>query len=301
MKIGFVGLGAMGSQVVARLVGNGHGAVVCDANPTAVAKATGNGAVAAQSPSEVASLCETVLVSLPTPDVVRDVALGANGLIQGTAIKTYIDLSTTGSKTAIEVGKRLGEKGVVCMDAPVSGGPAGAANGTLAIMVSGDQETFKKHDALLRTIGSRTTYVGTEIGQGQSLKLINNLLVASSLASACEALVLGTKAGLSLDIMLEVINASSGKSFATERIIPTTVSNRTFDFGFRTELMYKDIRLCLEEAENLQVPAFLGNGVKQIWAYAMAHGGATKDFSTILNVFESWSDVQVGGQPAPGE
>ena len=298
MQIGFIGLGAMGSHMVARLLDKEYGVVVCDTNPTAVASTTGKGAIAAQSPKEVADRCEIVLVSLPTPDIIRDVALGSKGLIEGAAIKTYVDLSTTGAKTAIAVGSRLAEKHIVSLDAPVSGGPSGAAAGTLAVMVSGDQATFKQYETLLRTIGSRATYVGTEVGQGQSLKLINNLLAASSLASTCEALVMGTKAGLSLHIMLEVLNASSGRSFATEKIIPMTVPGRTFDFGFRTELMYKDIRLCLDEAENMQVPAFLGNSVKQIWAYAIAHGAGHKDFSAILNVFEEWSDVQVGGSPS---
>lgn len=295
MQIGFIGLGTMGSHMAARLLDKEYGVVVCDTNPAAVASTTGKGAIEAQSPKEVADRCEIVLVSLPTPYIIRDVALGSNGLIEGAAIKTYVDLSTTGAKTAIAVGSRLAEKHIVSLDAPVSGGPSAAAAGTLAIMVSGDQATFKQYETLLRTIGCRATYVGTEVGQGQSLKLINNLLAASSLASTCEALVMGTKAGLSLNIMLEVLNASSGRSFATEKIIPMTVPGRTFDFGFRTELMYKDIRLCLEEAENLQVPAFLGNSVKQIWAYAIAHGAGHKDFSTILNVFEEWSDVQVGG------
>lgn len=298
MNIGFIGLGAMGSHMAARLLDKKYALFVCDANPAAVASATGKGAIAAQSPKEVADLCEIVLVSLPTPDIIRDVALGSNGLIEGVAIKTYVDLSTTGAKTAVAVGLRLAEKQIISLDAPVSGGPSGAAAGTLAIMVSGDQAAFKQYETLLRTIGSRATYVGPEVGQGQSLKLINNLLAASSLASTCEALVIGTKAGLSLDTMLEVLNASSGRSFATEKIIPMTVPGRTFDFGFRTELMYKDIRLCLEEAENMQVPAFLGNSVKQIWAYAIARGAGHKDFSAILNVFEEWSDIQVGGSPS---
>jgi 3-hydroxyisobutyrate dehydrogenase-like beta-hydroxyacid dehydrogenase len=295
MKIGFVGLGAMGSLMATRLLDSGYGVVTCDTNPAAVAGLTDQGAIGAKSPADVANQCEIVLVSLPTPDVVRAVACGPSGLIEGAAIKTYVDLSTTGAKTAIAVAECLAEKGIVSLDAPVSGGPSGAAAGTLAIMVSGDQARFTMHEAVLRTIGSRTTYVGTEVGQGQSLKLINNLLVASSLASTSEALVMGTKAGLSLDIMLEVLNASSGRSFATEKIFPMTLPGRTFDFGFRTELMYKDIGLCLQEAENMGVPAFLGNNVKQIWSYAMLHGGGSKDFSAILNVFEDWSDVRVGG------
>ena len=294
MKIGFIGLGAMGQPIVLRLLANGHEVVVCDVNESAVHALAAQGAQAAASPTEVASLADTVLVSLATPEIVRQVALGEGGLIHGTRMKNYIDLSTTGAKTAIEVAKALDANGVNCLDAPVSGGVGAAATGALAIMAAGAPETFAALHDLLKTIGSRTTYVGDKVGQGQSLKLINNLLVATSLAAASEALVLGTKAGLRLESMLEVINASSGRSFATEKIIPVTLPNRTFDFGFRTELMYKDVRLCLEEAENRGVSMWLGSSVKQVWSHAMTQGGGKKDFSAILHVFEDWNKVQVG-------
>lgn len=294
MTIGFVGLGAMGQPIVRRLLDRGYKVLVCDVDESAVQSLMRDGATSAPSPADVASLAETVLVSLPTPDIVRQVALGDKGLIHGSNMKHYVDLSTTGAKTAIEVAKRLSEKGVSCLDAPVSGGVGAAGNGTLAIMASGDPKTFATLEELLKTFGSRTTFVGNEVGQGQMLKLINNLLVATSLAAASEALVLGVKAGLSLETMLEVINASSGRSFATERIIPVTVPNRTFDFGFRTELMYKDVRLCIEEAENLQVPMWLGSSVKQVWSHAITQGAGKKDFSTILHLFEEWNKVQLG-------
>lgn len=294
MKIGFIGLGAMGAPMVFRLLDAGHDVVVCDVNAAALQVAKSKGAIAAASPAEVASLVETVLVSLPTPDVVRDVAFGEKGLIHGAVMKHYVDLSTTGAKTAIEVANRLSQNKVICLDAPVSGGIAAAAAGTLAVMVSGDHESFSRLETILKTLGSRTSYVGSQVGQGQTLKLINNLLVATTLAASSEALVLGTKAGLDLSTMLEVINASSGRSFATEKIIPGTFPERTFDFGFRTELMYKDVRLCLEEAENLRVPMLLGNSVKQLWSYAMSQGAGGNDFSAIVKVFEDWSKVQVG-------
>lgn len=294
MKVGFVGLGAMGQPIARRLLKSRYEVVVCDVNESAVQSLVGAGATSAPSPLEVACLAETVLVSLPTPDTVRSVALGDKGLIRGSRIRNYVDLSTTGAKTAIEVARALGEKGVRCLDAPVSGGAGAAANGALAIMVAGASSAFAELQELLKTIGSRTTYVGEKVGDGQSLKLINNLLVATSLAAASEALVLGSKAGLSLETMLEVINASSGRSFATEKIIPGCVPDRSFNFGFRTELMFKDVRLCLEEAENLDVSMWLGASVKQVWAHAMTQGGGKKDFSAILHVFEEWNKVQLG-------
>ncbi|MGE4239715.1 NAD(P)-dependent oxidoreductase [Ramlibacter sp.] len=294
MQLGFVGLGAMGQPIVSRLLAQGHSVVVCDVNEAAVRTLVAKGATSAATPMEVASASETVLVSLPTPDSVRAVALGDKGLIHGTRMKRYVDLSTSGAKTMTEVATALHAKGVSSIDAPVSGGVGAAASGTLAIMVAGDRATFSALKDLLTTIGSRLTYVGEEVGHGQSLKLINNLLAATSLAAASEALVLGRRLGLGLDTMLEVINASSGRSFATEKIIPQTVPQRTFDFGFRTELMHKDVRLCLDEAENLQVSMWLGNSVKQVWSHAMTQGGGKKDFSAILHLFEAWNGVQLG-------
>ena len=137
MKIGFVGLGAMGQPIVLRLLASEHEVVVCDVNESAVHALTAKGAQAAASPTEVASSAETVLVSLATPEIVRQVALGEKGLIHGTRIRSYIDFSTTGAKTAIEVAKALGARSVNCLDAPVSGGVGAAATGTLAIMASG--------------------------------------------------------------------------------------------------------------------------------------------------------------------
>lgn len=293
MNLGFIGLGAMGGAIAGRLLEKGHEIIVFDVNADSVANLMRKGALSAANPAEVASRVETVMVCLPTPDVVRSVALGAHGLIHGTTIKHYVDLSTTGAKTAISVASELQGRNISCLDAPVSGGIASAVSGSLALMVSGNSSLFKQLEEALNEIGNRTTYVGPEVGEGQMMKLINNLLVATSLAAASEALVLGTKAGLDLNAMLKILNVSSGRSFATERIIPETLPERSFDFGFRTELMYKDVRLCLEEAEALSMPMLLGNNVKQVWSLAMAQNAGHKDFSAIVNVFEDWAGVQV--------
>src|SRR5580698_3231250 len=134
---GFIGVGRMGSHMSRRLVAAGHKVVIYDADPRALQNATSEGASAAHSPADVASQAEIVMVSLPTPDIVRAVALGSDGIIAGSKVKTFIDLSTTGPLVAGEVAKALEAKGIVAVDAPVSGGPSGAEKGTLAVMVSG--------------------------------------------------------------------------------------------------------------------------------------------------------------------
>lgn len=298
MDLGFVGLGAMGGPIVHRLLTQGHRVVVFDVANSAINNAVSQGAISAKSPAAVGSQAETVLVSLPTPDVVKNVVLGTDGLIEGSKIKHYVDLSTTGAKTAIHVADELALKSITAIDAPVSGGVRTAAQGNLALMASGDELTYQKLEELLKTIGSRITYVGDKVGHAQTLKLINNLLVATSLASAAEALALGKKAGLPLDTLLQVINASSGRSFATDTIFPSTLPERTFDFGFRTELMHKDVRLCLDEAENLGMPMWVGNNILQIWSFAMKKGMGKTDFSYIATLFEDWADLDSDPTPS---
>ena len=213
------------------------------------------------------------MVSLPTPDIVRAVALASNGVVAGSKVKTFIDLSTTGPRIAIEVAKGLEEKGIVAVDAPVSGGPSGAEKGTLAIMVSGPKRLTSELTAIFGAIG-KVFWVGEQPGLGQTMKLCNNLLSATAITITSEALVMGTKAGLDPAVMLDVINAGSGRNTATVDKFPRCVLPRKFDFGFATELLYKDVRLCLEEAERLGVPMIVGNAVRQLVGIAKALKGA---------------------------
>ena len=190
-------------------------------------------------PKALADTVETVLVCLPTPDIVREVALGADGLVQGDRIKTYIDLSTTGPRTSMPIAEAMEEAGIVALDAPVSGGVAGAVAGTLAVMVSGPHNTHGHHRPMLEKIGKNVFYVGDKIGMGQLMKLLNNLLSGTALAVTSEAVALGIKAGIAPQMMIDVFNASSGLNTATEAKFPNAVLTRSFDIGFNTGLMFK--------------------------------------------------------------
>jgi 3-hydroxyisobutyrate dehydrogenase-like beta-hydroxyacid dehydrogenase len=295
-KIGFIGLGAMGAPMVQRLLGAGHRVVVHDLNAGAVGTATAAGAQAAGSPKQVAAEAEIVMVSLPTPDVVRQVALGENGLAKGGRAKIYVDLSTTGARVAQEVAASLTSLGVVSLDAPVSGGVAGARAGTLTIMVSGDALAYETVRPALQQIGRNTMLVGDRVGQGQTLKLVNNLMAAANYAVASECLVMGAKAGLDADMMVDVINKSSGRSFVSETFVAKVVLSREFDFGFRLELMNKDIRLALEEAETLGTPMFTCSAARQLYAYAMALGAGPDDVTGLIKVLERWGNATVEGK-----
>ena len=293
-KVGFVGIGNMGFPMAIRLIDKGYGLTVFDIREATVRPLMERGAQVANSPAEVASSVETVLVSLPSPNSVQEVALGPNGLINGSALKIYIDLSTTGPQVAAEVAKQLGKKGIITLDAPVSGGVPKAEKGTLTIMVSGPSQTFEHVRPILEVVGNILFFIGEKPGLGQMMKLVNNLLSATVLAASCEAFVLGTKAGLNPEVMLKVINSSTGRNSATEEKFQKFILSRTFDYGFKTDLIFKDLKLCLEQAEVLGVPMWIGNAVRQLWAYVVSQGGGTRDFTTIIQYIEAWAGVQVG-------
>jgi 3-hydroxyisobutyrate dehydrogenase-like beta-hydroxyacid dehydrogenase len=292
-RLGFIGIGNMGLPMALRLIDRGIGLTVFDIREDAVHPLVTRGARAVSSPADVASEVQTVLVCLPTPDVVGEVALGPHGIAEGSAVRAYVDLSTTGLKVAELVANGLGERGISVLDAPVSGGVLGAEKGTLTVMASGPTSVFERVKPILEVIGKNVIYVGQRPGLGQMMKLVNNLLSATALVASSEAFVLGTKAGLDPDIMLKVINTSTGRNTATEDKFPKSILPRTFDYGFKTELMYKDVKLCLEQAETLGVPMWVGNAVRQLWGYAMGQGGGPRDFTTIIQYIESWAGVEV--------
>jgi 3-hydroxyisobutyrate dehydrogenase-like beta-hydroxyacid dehydrogenase len=292
--LGFIGLGNMGAPMAGRLLDAGFTLTVFDTRAAALQPFAARGAIVAPTPAAVASAVETVLVSLPTPAIVRQVALGEGGIASGKMVKTFVDLSTTGPRAAQEIAAELAARNIVAMDSPVSGGVAGALKGTLAVMVSGPKD---RHDALvpaLQAIG-KVFYLGEKPGLGQMMKLANNLLSATAMAISCEAMVMGVKAGLDPKVMVDVINAGSGRNSATQEKFPRAILPRTFDYGFTTGLMYKDVKLCLEEAQALGVPMWVASAVQQLWLVAERELGAESDFTRIIQCLEQWAGVEVKG------
>ncbi|HUT49742.1 MAG TPA: NAD(P)-dependent oxidoreductase [Alphaproteobacteria bacterium] len=295
--IGFVGLGNMGRPMASRLVDAGHDLVVFDTAADRVAHFVERGATAATDLVDVANQVETVFMSLPVPEVVRTVAIGANGLVHGSKMKLCIDLSTTGSRVARIVGEGLNAAGRLMLDSPVSGGTAGAAAGTLAVMVSGPRAEYAKLKPVLDVIGN-VFFVGEKQGLGQTMKLINNVLSATAMAMTSEALVLGAKAGLEPETMLDVVNAGSGQNTATTDKFPNRILPRKFDSGFSTGLMHKDVALFLEEAALFGVPTWVGHAVEQMWQFALMQDGPDADFTTIVKHAEGWAGAELKGRTA---
>ena len=291
---GFIGVGRMGGLMAGRLLDAGHSLTIFDTNAAAVAALAERGAKPVNSPAGVGEAAEIVFASLPTPAIVQNVALGESGLIHGGKVKTFIDVSTTGPRVAAAVAKGLAEKDIIAVDAPVSGGLAGARNGTLAVMVSCPRAVYDGLEPILKNFG-KLFFIGEKAGMAQTMKLANNLLAAAALAITSEAMVMGAKAGLDAKTMIDVINVSSGRNSATQDKFPRSVLPRTFDFGFATGLSYKDVSLCLDEAEALGVPMVVGSAVRQLLAVTNALYGPDSDFTSICKSVEQWAKVEVKG------
>jgi len=238
-----------------------------------------------------------VLASLPTPDVVTAVALGEQGLAQGSAVRIVVDLSTTGPEASEHVAAGLAERGITMVDCPVSGGVAGAERGSLALMVAGDPAACESLAPVLAVLG-RVIRVGPRPGMAQTMKVINNLISVTALAVTSETLVMGAKAGLDPDVMVEIINSGSGRSNASEDKIPKYVLTRSFGFGFALGLSAKDIRLCLEASERLGVPLRVGDAVRRLLNDARERYGDQADMTEIIRYVEDEAGVEVRGKAA---
>ncbi|MGV0743748.1 NAD(P)-dependent oxidoreductase [Mycolicibacterium sp. XJ870] len=293
MDIGFIGLGNMGFPMARRLIDAGHRVVVCDARAESVDRAVTMGAEAARSPREVADRCETVLASLPTPQVSIAVATGDDGVIAGTRVKRFLDLSTVGSQTAEQIHTALAARGIAALDCPVSGGVGGAEKGTLALMVSGSRADFGVVRPALEALG-RPFFVGEKPGAAQTMKLVNNIMAATTLAATAEVMVMGVKAGLDPAVMIDVLNAGSGATHASRDKFPRAVLPRTFDFGFATGLMVKDVRLYLQEAKALGLPTEIAETVAALWETTLDQEGPESDFTSIVKPAEAAAGVIVG-------
>ncbi len=291
--IGFVGTGRMGGPMAGRLMDAGYSLCVYDTQSEATKPLVARGARLAKSPAEVASSADIVLASLPTPDIVKAVTLGPDGLTGGNRASIVIDLSTSGPGAAKQIAEGFKPRNMTLVDAPVSGGIKGAVNGTLAVMVSCPKDTYERVEPILKHFG-KLFYTGDKPGTAQTAKLANNLMAAAALVITSEA-VAGVKGGVNAKVLIDIINASSGRNSASEDKFPRAVLPGTFDFGFTTGLSYKDVRLCIDEAEAMGVPMVCGSVVRQMLAITNAKYGASSDFTSIAKVLEEWAGVEMRG------
>ena len=288
--LGFVGLGRMGGPMAGRLAAAGHRLVGFD-----LAGAEGRlpeGAVVAESVEEIVAVADTVFLSLP--DGAASLAV-CRGVAEAAERRTrvVVDLSTIGIRAARQCAAALARAGVTYVDAPVSGGVAGACSGSLAMMVGAEASQFEALEPLLAVLAANRFRVGDVPGQGQAMKLLNNFISAAATAATSEAVVFGARMGLDLAQMIEVINVSSGRTTASTDKFPRSVIPRTYDFGFAGALMAKDAALYAENAAAADVPHQLGEAVARLWQeFHEAHPHA--DFTAIHRYLE-----ELSGDAAP--
>lgn len=295
MKFGLIGLGNMGFHFGSRFLAVGHDLTVFDTNPIALERLIAKGAHVVSSPKELADQVDLVLLCLPTPAVVQEVVVSENGVLAGKLIKIIVDLSTTGPSVTDELSSLAANQGIKWIGSPVSGGTTGAEKGTLTLMAAGDEPTFAQVKPILSVLGQNIFYLGASPSLGQTMKIVNNTLCAVSMVASCETLVYGAKAGLDPKTMLDVINVSSGRSFATQEKIPQCILDRNFPVRFSTDLLHKDIKLCMQEAEKLGVPMTVSPAARQFLSFAISQGDGPKDYAHIIKHIEGWAGHEFGG------
>ncbi|MDF1791585.1 MAG: NAD(P)-dependent oxidoreductase [Thalassobaculaceae bacterium] len=296
-RIGFIGLGRIGGVMAERLLKAGYGLVVCDTNPEACDRFRAMGAEVVETPVALADTVEIAFLSLPMPSVLKTVCLGADGLNGGRKMKVAVDLSTSGPAIVREVAAIFEQSGKALVDAPVSGGVTGAAAGTLALMASGSGEALDRVKPMFDVLAKDVFIMGDEVGLGQTMKLVNNMVAACCSIASFEATVFGVKAGLSADRMLEVMNVSSGRNFATMQKMPNSVLPGTFPAGFATELMLKDVSLAVDEAETSGARLWMGTAARAFFEHAVSQGYTDQDYAETIKILESRAGVEVRSKP----
>jgi hypothetical protein len=294
MDIGFIGLGRMGTPMARRLIEAKHSLTVFDTQKAAVDRLVALGAQAASSPKDVADRVETVMVSLPSLQITLDVATGKDGVIEGRRVKRLLDLSTTGSQMAVRIHDLLAKRNIVQLDSPVSGGIAGAEKGTLAVMVSGPMDHYEAVKPAIEAIG-KPFFISTKPGAGQTMKLANNFLSATAMVATSEAVAMGVKSGLDPKVMIDVINSGSGMNTASRDKFPRSVLPRSFDFGFTTAMMVKDVGLAVQEMRSLGMSMEVAEAVGRLWEAVLRDQGPESDFTSAMKTVEKAAGVVAGG------
>lgn len=293
-RVGFLGLGMMGSRMAANLAAAGHPLSVWTNTPGKAEQwAAEHGAAALPSPAAVAADSDVVISMVVDGPMVAELMLGPGGVAEGArAGLLAVDMSTIGPRDARSVGARLAERGVQMLDAPVTGSTPRAAEGTLTIMAGGRREDFERALALLQVMGELVVHVG-ELGQGQMLKLVNNAVAAANAAAVAEGLLLASACGLDLGDFEAVL--ASGAAASTQLSMKATPM-REHDFAplFKTAHMLKDVRLCLEEAQEAGVPFPAAAHARDLLTAALARGHAEEDYCAIIEPVEGLAGRRIG-------
>ncbi|MHC4434129.1 MAG: 2-hydroxy-3-oxopropionate reductase [Planctomycetota bacterium] len=294
-KIGFIGLGVMGNPMAKNLLKAGYSLTVYDIVPEKIDDVVKAGAQAGSSNKDVAENSEIIITMLPNSPEVKEAVLGADGVLDGAKPGTIlVDMSSIAPLASKEVSERASEKGVVVLDAPVSGGEPKAVDGTLAIMVGGPAETFEKVKDILGVMGASVTLVG-EIGSGNMTKLSNQIIVALNIAAMSEAMVLAAKAGVDPEKVFAAIRGGLAGSTVLDAKMPLVLEGN-FKPGFRIELHIKDLANALETAHEVGVPVPLSGAVMEVMQALKVDDKGADDHGGIIQFYEKLAKVQVRRQ-----
>jgi 3-hydroxyisobutyrate dehydrogenase-like beta-hydroxyacid dehydrogenase len=294
MKVGFVGLGAMGLPMAKRVLSAGHTVYTTfhrRREPAEELRAMG--ASVFPTAGEVAAAADVVISILPADAELKEVIFGAAGILGGiTTGKVLIEMTSGTALAMEEVGEAIRAKGGSVLDAPVSGGTPAAEQGTLTIMVGGEKSLLERCRPLLQAMGTRIVHVG-KVGQGKVVKIVNQMMAAIHLLTIGEAFALGMKNGADPDVLYEVIKTSSGYSKMMDLRLPEFLLKGSFDPGFKLDLMKKDVNLAIESAKTSNTPLLLTSAAAQVFAAASAAGKGDKDFSAAAQFLASLAGVDL--------
>lgn len=296
MKVGIIGIGNMGGRMAKRFLSAGIDVGIYDINMEAVQSLVKLGANAIETPKELALLYPYVITILPNTHIVKNIVFGEKGLIEGFREDSIlIEMTSSIPSMTIEIARRLEEVSYRMVDAPVSGGVLKAEDGTLTIMIGGRGETVQLVLPILEHIGNNIVHVG-DIGAGHTIKALNNLISATTLAVTGEALALGVKLGLDPEKMLEVINSSTGRSLSSEYKFPTHILTRKFAGNFGLDLMVKDLSIALGMADEEKTPMFISSAAYQLWKYALSQSEKGVDHTEVIKLIEKMMGVEIKGK-----
>lgn len=283
--VGFIGLGTMGREMVLNLLKAGHPVRVTDVRREAVEELVARGATAGDGPADTARDADLAITMLPYTPQVEEVVYGENGLLAGPPKgRLVVDMSTISPVAVRRMHADLGERGVAFLDAPVSGGPLGAKNAALSIMVGGDPEAFAKARPVFAALGTTVTHVGAP-GAGQTVKLCNQLVCGINIQAVCEAIALGRASGVDLDQLRAVLLGGSAASWMLDKLGPAIIAGDAAA-GFRIDLMFKDLRLVQEHAQALSVPLPGTALVTSQYVEARAHGEGGNGNQALFRVYD---------------
>ncbi|GGG19099.1 NAD(P)-dependent oxidoreductase [Paenibacillus abyssi] len=291
-KVGFIGLGSIGSRMAKNIGRAGYELTVYDINAEAMNELEREGATKANHPKEVGERSNIVFLMVQNYSQCVSCLQGDEGLLEGLRNGIVIVSSTVSPDEVRAIEIMCREKRIKVLDAPVSGGTKGASGGTLTLMVSGGEEAYRQCLPILQKVGSRIIKVGHEEGLGQAMKAVNQHLVSIHLVSMAEAMVLGVKNGLDPEMIYEVIKNSAGNSWMFEDKVPGVLSR---DFSPRSSLaiQHKDLNICLDMGNRTRSPLLLGSVCKEIYKLADARGLAGEDSSSVIKIYEEMAKIMV--------